>query len=81
MQKIKVLNGLVCLFDMFEEEFVLPRFECGHFRGIYWLVSPMHYSRSVRSKADTSPNPPASSPVLAVSIVSWLGGLKIRFIR
>jgi hypothetical protein len=74
MQKIKVLNGLVCLFDMFEEEFVLPRFECGIFRGIYGLVSPMHHSRSVRSKVDTSPNPPASSRVLAVSICVEVGG-------
>jgi hypothetical protein len=75
MQKIKVLNGLVCLFDMFEEDFVLPRFEFGLFRGIYGLVSPIrHSSRSVRSKADTSLNPPASSPVLALSICVVVGG-------
>jgi hypothetical protein len=61
VQKIKVLNGLVCLFDMFEEEFVLSRFEC--FSGNYGLVRPMHHSGSVRSKA---PSPRASSPVLAV---------------
>jgi hypothetical protein len=50
VQKIKVLNGLVCLFDVFEEEFVLPRFECGIFSGIYGLVRPMHHSGSVHSK-------------------------------
>jgi hypothetical protein len=61
VQKIIVLNGLVCLFDVFKEEFVLPRFEC--FSGIYGLVRPMHHSGSVRSKA---PSPPASNPVLAV---------------
>jgi hypothetical protein len=42
---------------------MLPRFECGLFRRIYGLTSPLHRSGSVSriKEADRSPNP-ASSP-------------------
>jgi hypothetical protein len=67
---------LVCLFDMFKEEFVLPRFQCRLFKEFMGSSAHCTILEVCAARQIWLLTRPQSRPVLAVAICVVFGGFK-----